>query len=141
METAEPQSCVAYYRVSTQQQGKSGLGLEGQQIAVRAHLDKTSRKLIAELIEIESAGKPDRPKLLEALTLCRLTRSKFIVARLDRLVETGLIERLGHIGRASPGRKGCGHGAENGESRAGKQAGSGESHSGLSSGAKSRQGR
>ena len=54
METAQTKSCVAYYRVSTQQQGKSGLGLEAQRIMVRDHLDKTNRRLIAEFVEIES---------------------------------------------------------------------------------------
>ena len=62
MGTAEPQSCVAYYRVSTQKQGRSGLGLEAQQSVVREHLDNTHRKLIAELVEIESGKNPDRPK-------------------------------------------------------------------------------
>jgi DNA invertase Pin-like site-specific DNA recombinase len=85
MSGTEPQSCVAYYRVSTQKQGRSGLGLEAQQRAVRDHLDRTSRKLIAELVEVESGKNPDRPKLAEALKLCRLTGSKLIVARLDRL--------------------------------------------------------
>jgi DNA invertase Pin-like site-specific DNA recombinase len=95
METAEFQSCVAYYRVSTQKQGRSGLGLEAQQSTVRVHLESTHRKLIAELIEIESGKHPDRPKLAEALKLCRLTRSKLIVARLDRLARTvAFVSRL-----------------------------------------------
>jgi hypothetical protein len=73
METAQFPSCVAYYRVSTEKQGASGLGLEAQRIAVRAHLDKTNRKLVGELVEIESGKNPDRPKLAEALKLCRLS--------------------------------------------------------------------
>src|ERR1700679_152928 len=85
METAKSQSCVAYYRVSTRKQGRSVLGLEAQQSTVRDHLDSTNRKLVAEFVEIESGTNPDRPKLSEALKLCRLTRSKLIVARLDRL--------------------------------------------------------
>src|SRR5260221_12341426 len=93
METAESQSCVAYYRVSTQKQGRSGLGLEAQQSAVRDHLEKTNRKLIAELVEIESG------KLLEALKLCRLTRSKLIVAKLDRLARNvAFVSRLMEAG-------------------------------------------
>jgi hypothetical protein len=99
METAETKSCVAYYRVSTQKQGRSGLGLEAQQSAVHDHLDKTNRKLIGELIEIESGKNPDRPKLLEALKLCRLTRSRLIVARLDRLARNvAFVSRLMETG-------------------------------------------
>src|SRR5258708_6795822 len=99
METAQSQSCVAYYRVSTPKQGRSGLGLEAQQRAVRDHLEKTNRKLIAELVEIESGKNPDRPKLLEALKLCRLTRSKLIVATLDRLARSvAFVSRLMEAG-------------------------------------------
>jgi len=99
METAQSPSCVAYYRVSTEKQGASGLGLEAQQIAVRAHLDRTNRKLVAELVEIESGKNPDRPKLAEALKLCRLTRSKLIVARLDRLARNvAFVSRLMEAG-------------------------------------------
>jgi DNA invertase Pin-like site-specific DNA recombinase len=99
METAEPKSCVAYYRVSTQKQGRSGLGLEAQQSAVRDHLDRTNRKLVAEFVEIESGTNPDRPKLAEALKLCRLTRSKLIVARLDRLARNvAFVSRLMEAG-------------------------------------------
>jgi DNA invertase Pin-like site-specific DNA recombinase len=99
METAESQSCVAYYRVSTQKQGRSGLGLEAQQSAVRGHLDRTNRKLVAEFVEIESGRNPDRPKLSEALKQCRLTRSKLIVARLDRLARNvAFVSRLMEAG-------------------------------------------
>jgi DNA invertase Pin-like site-specific DNA recombinase len=99
METVETQSCVAYYRVSTQKQGRSGLGLEAQQSAVRDHLDRINRKLIAELVEIESGRNSDRPKLGEALKLCRLTRSKLIVARLDRLARNvAFVSRLMEAG-------------------------------------------
>src|SRR5579864_6108496 len=85
MDTTAQQSCVAYYRVSTKKQGRSGLGLEAQQRAVRDHLQRTDRKLIAEMTEVESGKNPDRPKLAEALQLCRLTGAKLVVARLDRL--------------------------------------------------------
>jgi DNA invertase Pin-like site-specific DNA recombinase len=99
MGTEQPQSCVAYYRVSTQKQGISGLGLEAQQRAVRDHLDRTRRKLIAELVEIESGKNPDRPKLAEALKLCRLTGAKLIVARLDRLARNvAFVSRLMEAG-------------------------------------------
>jgi DNA invertase Pin-like site-specific DNA recombinase len=99
METAETKSCVAYYRVSTQKQGRSGLGLEAQQSTVRDHLDRTKRKLIAEFVEVESGKNPDRPKLAEALKQCRLTRSKLIVARLDRLARNvAFVSRLMEAG-------------------------------------------
>jgi DNA invertase Pin-like site-specific DNA recombinase len=76
---------IAYYRVSTQRQGQSGLGLEAQKTAVTAYLNGGNWKLIAELTEIESGKRNDRPKLAEALRLCRLHKAKLLVAKLDRL--------------------------------------------------------
>jgi DNA invertase Pin-like site-specific DNA recombinase len=76
---------VAYYRVSTGRQGKSGLGLEAQRQAVRDHLDGGSWKLIGEFTEVESGKRSDRPKLAEALTACRIQGAKLIIAKLDRL--------------------------------------------------------
>lgn len=77
---------VAYYRVSTARQGKSGLGLEAQQAAVRAYLNGGSWDLIGEVIEVESGKRADnRPQLQEALRLCRTTGADLIVAKLDRL--------------------------------------------------------
>jgi len=63
---------VAYYRVSTQRQGRSGLGLEAQQTAVRDFLNGGDWRLVAEMTEVESGKLSDRPKLAEALKLCRL---------------------------------------------------------------------
>ena len=74
---------VAYLRVSTQKQGFSGLGLEAQREIIQKYLrDKTP---VAEYVEIESGRKKDRPKLKEALSLCRKTEATLIVAKLDRL--------------------------------------------------------
>lgn len=74
---------VAYLRVSTQKQGYSGLGIEAQREIIQKYLhDKTP---IAEYVEIESGRKKDRPKLKEALMLCRKTEAVLIVAKLDRL--------------------------------------------------------
>lgn len=76
---------VAYLRVSTQKQGYSGLGLEAQREIIQNFLyDKNP---IAEYIEVESGRKTDkgRPKLKEALEVCRKTGAKLIVAKLDRL--------------------------------------------------------
>src|SRR3954470_24435631 len=76
---------VAYYRVSTERQGRSGLGLEAQQQAVRDYLNGGSWKLAAEVVEVESGKRADRPQLQEALRLCRLHNATLIIAKLDRL--------------------------------------------------------
>ena len=54
---------VGYYRVSTQEQGKIGLGLEAQQRAVRGFLDGGKWELVAEFTEVESGKRDDRPEL------------------------------------------------------------------------------
>ena len=74
---------VSYLRVSTQKQGYSGLGLEAQREIIQNHLYETTP--ITDFIEVESGRKKDRPKLKEALDLCRKTGSTLIVAKLDRL--------------------------------------------------------
>lgn len=76
---------VAYYRVSTERQGRSGLGLEAQRETVRAHLNGGAWRLVAEVTEVESGKRFDRPKLAEALRLCRLHGATLIIAKLDRL--------------------------------------------------------
>ncbi len=76
---------VAYYRVSTEKQGRSGLGLEAQQEAVRSYLNGGAWTLVAEVVEVESGKKNDRPRLAEALRLCRLHGAVLIIAKLDRL--------------------------------------------------------
>lgn len=77
---------VAYYRVSTGKQGRSGLGLEAQREAVRSHLNGGSWELLAEFTEVESGKRHEnRPELCAALELCKLTGATLIVAKLDRL--------------------------------------------------------
>lgn len=76
---------IAYYRVSTKRQGHSGLGLDAQREAVHRHLDGGDWTLVAEVIEVESGTKSDRPKLREALALCRLHGATLVIAKLDRL--------------------------------------------------------
>src|SRR5829696_5673484 len=76
---------VSYLRVSTQQQGRSGLGLEAQRKAVEDYLDGGKWKLLAEFVEIESGKRDDRPKLTAALAYCKLTGATLVIAKLDRL--------------------------------------------------------
>jgi len=76
---------VAYYRVSTKRQGKSGLGLEAQQEAVHRMAQFNGATIIAEYVEIETGKNSARPKLHEAIHHARLTNSTLVVAKLDRL--------------------------------------------------------
>src|SRR3954451_2198641 len=78
-------SFIAYYRVSTQAQGASGLGLEAQRAAVLAYLDGGSWHLAAEFVEVESGRKDDRPELAKALGACRRLGATLVIAKLDRL--------------------------------------------------------
>ncbi|MEI3462125.1 MAG: recombinase family protein [Bacteroides eggerthii] len=77
------QTYIAYLRQSTQKQEISGLGIEAQREIIRNYLK--NKKTVAEYIETESGRKSERPKLAEALELCRKTNSILIVAKLDRL--------------------------------------------------------
>ena len=79
------QKFVTYYRVSTQRQGRSGLGLEAQQAAVAAFLAGRDAHVIGEYREIESGRKSDRQQLAAAMRMCRMTNSILLIAKLDRL--------------------------------------------------------
>ena len=74
---------VAYLRQSTKKQEVSGLGIEAQREIIHNHLSPETP--IAEFVETESGRHNDRPKLTEALAMCRKTGSTLIVAKLDRL--------------------------------------------------------
>ncbi len=74
---------VAYYRVSTQRQGRSGLGLEAQKQAVMDYLNGAT--LRAEVTEVESGHRADRPELAKALAACRTYRATLVIAKFDRL--------------------------------------------------------
>jgi DNA invertase Pin-like site-specific DNA recombinase len=76
---------VAYFRVSTAKQGASGLGLEAQHAAVAAFLAGRTDKLVATYQEIESGKLNERPELAKAMEHARLTGSKLLIAKLDRL--------------------------------------------------------
>ena len=86
---------VAYYRVSTRAQGRSGLGLEAQQAAVSRFLQSNSGDLFAEFTEVESGTKAARPQFNEALRLCRIFSAVLVIAKLDRLARNfALIAQL-----------------------------------------------
>src|SRR3954471_20675515 len=76
---------VAYYRVSTDKQGRSGLGLAAQREAVRVFLAGRGWPPAAEFVEVESGRRNDRPELAKALDACRLYRATLVIAKLDRL--------------------------------------------------------
>src|SRR5690349_22691039 len=76
---------VAYYRVSTDRQGRSGLGLDAQRSAVTDYLNGGNWQLVAEFTEVESGRKNDRPELAKALATCRRIGATLIIAKLDRL--------------------------------------------------------
>lgn len=76
---------VTYYRVSTDKQGRSGLGLEAQKAAVEAYAARTHATIVREFVEIESGKNDSRPKLAEALAYARRAKAVLLVAKLDRL--------------------------------------------------------
>jgi DNA invertase Pin-like site-specific DNA recombinase len=73
---------VAYYRVSTQKQGKSGLGLETQQAAVTGFV---KGPILAEFTEVESGKNNQRTELTKAIDKAKLERATLVIAKLDRL--------------------------------------------------------
>ena len=76
---------VAYARVSTAKQGRSGLGLEAQQAAINGFLREGDRLLLPTYVEVESGKDDSRPELAKALNRCQLTGATLLVAKLDRL--------------------------------------------------------
>lgn len=76
---------ISYLRVSTARQGVSGLGLEAQRNAIETYLNGGEWTLLREFLEVESGKRSDRPKLHEALQLCRATGATLLIAKLDRL--------------------------------------------------------
>lgn len=86
---------VAYYRVSTRDQGQSGLGLEAQKSTVQRHLAPSDELIEPGFVEIESGRKEARPELDKALSRCRLLGATLIVAKVDRLTRSAsFLEKL-----------------------------------------------
>src|SRR5664279_3116979 len=86
-EASAMKSAIAYIRVSTQKQGKSGLGLEAQQALIKRFADQEGIQIVQTFTEVQS-GKDDdqkRPQLSAALAAARKAKAPVVVAKLDRL--------------------------------------------------------
>src|SRR5260370_31991638 len=79
---------VAYYRVSTSKQGKSGVGIEAQRQAVANYLNGGNWHIVAEFTEVESGKRSDRPALDKALAAARVHQVPLVVAKVDRLTRS-----------------------------------------------------
>jgi DNA invertase Pin-like site-specific DNA recombinase len=93
----ETRRYIAYYRVSTSRQGRSGLGLEAQQQAVSVFLHGNRELIVKSFTEIESGRRNDRPQLAAALDACHRHKAVLLIAKLDRLARnvhfiSGLME-------------------------------------------------
>jgi DNA invertase Pin-like site-specific DNA recombinase len=86
--TAPSLRLVAYERVSTARQGRSGLGLAAQRDAIDAFAATRDAAVIDRFTEVESGRRNDRPELDKALNLARLTGATLVIAKLDRLSRT-----------------------------------------------------
>jgi DNA invertase Pin-like site-specific DNA recombinase len=76
---------IAYYRVSTKRQGRSGLGLEAQEKAVQDYQREHGGRVLAAYKEIETGKRADRPELARALAHAKRAGALLVVAKLDRL--------------------------------------------------------
>src|SRR3954451_8955931 len=76
---------VTYSRVSTDKQGRSGLGLEAQEAAVQGYAAAFAGEIAASFVEVESGKRNDRPQLAAALAACRKHKATLVISKLDRL--------------------------------------------------------
>ena len=84
-EQSKSPTYVCYFRVSTQKQGHSGLGLDAQRNAVQRYVAANHGTVLHEFTELESGRAVNRPQLNSALALCRQKRAVLLIAKLDRL--------------------------------------------------------
>jgi DNA invertase Pin-like site-specific DNA recombinase len=85
---ANMQKYVTYRRVSTREQGRSGLGLEAQQRDIDLYLENYSPEpweVVGEFLEVQSGSESDRPELTKAIDLAKRKKAVLLVAKLDRL--------------------------------------------------------
>ena len=80
----ENKQFVAYYRVSTKKQSKSGLGLDSQKEIVENYLQSIDGTVIEDFVEVESGKRSDRIELNRAIRLAQKKNSTLIIAKLDR---------------------------------------------------------
>jgi DNA invertase Pin-like site-specific DNA recombinase len=78
-------NAIGYIRVSTQKQGRSGLGLEAQQNAIKSFAQAEGLTIVQWLKDVESGANSDRPALIEALKNSKILACPVLVAKLDRL--------------------------------------------------------
>ena len=83
--TPMPLRLVAYHRVSTARQGRSGLGLEAQGAAIKNLAKERGGTVVTSFTEVESGKVDSRPELQKALQVARLTGATLAIAKLDRL--------------------------------------------------------
>lgn len=76
---------IAYYRVSTERQNQSGLGLDGQVTAVQAYAQMSGGEVVKAYREVESGKVNDRPELAKALAHAKRIKGTLVIAKLDRL--------------------------------------------------------
>ncbi|MGA2974702.1 MAG: recombinase family protein [Spirochaetia bacterium] len=89
------EKAIAYYRVSTQRQGASGLGLDAQRVSVESLCKSRGWGIVAEYKDVESGRHDDRPGLTAALAECKTGGAVLVIAKLDRLArKASFVTRL-----------------------------------------------
>jgi DNA invertase Pin-like site-specific DNA recombinase len=76
---------VAYRRVSTQKQGRSGLGLEAQDALIHGFAERTRSTIVAKFVEVETGKNSDRIELRKAIAEAKRLKASLIIPKLDRL--------------------------------------------------------